>query len=226
MNKGGLYRCGNRGIVIGFLGVSIAFTVAVGTAWGQATVEDSSKQKSSSPMDLHGPGGIRWIVKGPRPMQILSGTPEEKASIQFRVRDVPVAFLADTIARETATDIIMATGNVTIKSGTSTVECHTMIYKPDDQKGRLGGEPGVPRGVRLIQKTGTGDRNYFETDWMVVTFGEGGIKEIETGPGAGEIMLTGEEPLPIDTVEPATGEASKTSAESLPRSIAPPPIDE
>lgn len=226
MNKDKLSRCGNRGILTGFLGGFIAFIVAAGTVWGQTAAGDSPTGKSPSPMGLRAPGGIRWVLKGPRPMQILSGTPEEKASIQITVRDVPVTFLADTIAKETATDIITATGSVTIVSGTTTVESHTLTYEPSDQKGTLAGKPGVARGVRLIQRMESGDQNYYETDWMVVTFGAGGIEEIDTGAGAGELMLPGQGQLPIGAVEPATGETATRSGEEFPRSIAPPPVDD
>jgi hypothetical protein len=227
MSKSEPVRSGYRTFVMISVVIALAMLLSAGSVMGQEESAESSGGKAGQSFGFYAPGGLKVRdLMGSNPVRILSGTPEERAWIRITVRDMPVRFLADTIAQETTTDIITATGSVTIESGTSTVESHTLVYNAKTRKGRLSGKPGSPGGVRLMQSGNGDDQNYYETDWMIVTFGDGGIEEIETGPGVGEIWLPGEGPLPIGVVEPATGEEPKRDSEGLPRSIAPPPIDE
>jgi len=227
MNKNESVRPGYRAFMISFVALLLAMSLSAGSARGQEEKGEPSGDKVGKSLAFDAPGGLKVLgLMGPNPVRLLLGTPEERAWIRITVRDTPVTFFADEIAQETAKDIITATGSVTIESGTSTVESHTMVYDAKKQQGRFSGKPGVPGGVRFIQRAENGEGNYYETDWMIVTFGAGGIEGIETGRGGGEVMLTGQEPLPLGQVEPATAEGTQPGTGGLLRSIAPPPIDD
>jgi len=162
------------------------------------------------------------VVNFGKPDQILIMKENPVIKVPFADGKTMVTFRAETMGFEKAKDVITATGDVVIEDGTHTIHSHTMTYNGRTQRALFAGKEGETRGVHLSQKIEGGDRNYFETDWMTVTFGDRGIEQIDTGAGSGEVMFGGMEQVP--GAAPPAGE--ETSEEPLPRIIAPPPIDE